>query len=47
VERRVALRRTDEEGALRITLPADGAKPGIAARSVSCRYWTERPCPAR
>jgi competence protein ComEC len=47
VERGVALRRTDEEGALRIVLPADRAAVNVVARGMSCRYWSERRCGAR
>jgi competence protein ComEC len=44
VERGVALRRTDREGALRAVLPREGAVPPPAALQPGCRYWSERPC---
>ena len=47
IERRVVLRRTDEEGEMRIVLPADREAPTVVARGLPCRYWTERPCGAR
>jgi competence protein ComEC len=42
VQRGIALRRTDREGALRIVLPASGA-PLIEARA-ACHYWSARRC---
>jgi competence protein ComEC len=43
VERSIALRRTDREGALRVVLPESGA-PAISGQQAACRYWSERPC---
>ena len=45
VERRIELRRTDREGALRVMLPAvPDAQPGITGQQAACRYWSERSC---
>ncbi|HEX5633871.1 MAG TPA: hypothetical protein VFX50_11620, partial [Gemmatimonadales bacterium] len=43
LDRGIVLRRTDEEGALRVLLPAGGEAPGITGREAACRYWSERP----
>jgi competence protein ComEC len=43
LDRGIALRRTDEEGALRVALPAGGEAPGITGQEAACRYWSERP----
>jgi competence protein ComEC len=41
--RHVTLERTDQRGALRISLPASGAgAPEVAGQEASCRYWSER-----
>ena len=41
--RHVKLRRTDEEGALRVVLPASAAvAPAVAGQEESCRYWSVR-----
>jgi len=41
--RGVELRRTDVEGALRVTLPAEGMEPaGVTGQLATCRYWSER-----
>jgi competence protein ComEC len=47
VERGIALRRTDEEGAMRIVLRADAPRPEVVARGLPCRYWSERRCGGR
>jgi competence protein ComEC len=45
VERGVPLRRTDEEGELRVVLPAnEKAAPEVIGRGLACRYWSERRC---
>ena len=36
------LHRTDDEGALRIVLPAAGGDPAIAGQQEACRYWSVR-----
>ena len=41
--RGVALRRTDEEGALHVVLPAWGP-PRVTGRQAACRYWSARSC---
>jgi competence protein ComEC len=47
--RAVELRRTDEEGALRVALPAGrGAPAAITGQHEACRYWSARAdCAAR
>lgn len=47
VERGVRLRRTDEEGALRIVLRSGPGAPEVIARGLPCRYWSERRCAAQ
>lgn len=45
VERGISLRRTDEEGALRVVLPATPSGPmTITGQQDACRYWSARPC---
>ena len=45
VERSIALRRTDREGALRVIVPASSnVQPTITGQQAACRYWSERPC---
>jgi competence protein ComEC len=46
-ERGIALRRTDEEGALRIVLRAGEARAEVVAHGLPCRYWTEHRCDER
>jgi competence protein ComEC len=44
-ERGIRLRRTDEEGELRVVLPAnEKAAPEVIGRGLPCRYWSERRC---
>ncbi len=42
-ERAIAIRRTDEEGALHLVLPAR-APPVVTGQQAACRYWSARPC---
>jgi competence protein ComEC len=44
LERAIAVRRTDREGALHVELPAAGAGIRVTGRQAACRYWSERPC---
>ena len=46
VERGIALRRTDREGALHVVLPATPDSPhAVTGQQAACRYWSERACP--
>ena len=41
--RRITMWRTDDEGAIRVRLPAQpGAQPSISGQEAACRYWSVR-----